>query len=153
MQGSFYLIRNNQQKANAAAAVSLIEVDHSKPMAMKLEEYSEDRSARQNRLAFKWYGEVSKQGREYTINGVRAKSKHRYGLPILLAENEAFAKGWDLVAKNCNYEEQIQFIEDTELPITSLMTTKQMNRYLTDFQNELGGKYRLTDPSELMLDI
>jgi hypothetical protein len=164
--GNFWLITNDQQKANAAAAVSLLTIRSNEPMCVKIEPYSEKRRNAQNRLMWMWNNEVSKQGREYLPKVVHAMAKGRYGVPILLAELEGFEEKWERVKRyavneaifsqsteepKTAYECEIEILED--FPITSLMNVKQMNRYLTDFQKEASKKYRLTDPSDLMLDL
>jgi len=146
MQGEFWIIKTDQQKANAAAAVALCEVNPDAPWCVQIKTYDEKRSLAQNRLSHTWYGEISQQGKEYAVGKVHSICKDRYGLPIMKAD-EIFSKFWrHATAGNPTHEEIIDEIMPMT-PVTSIMTVKQMSQYLTDIQNELGQKYRLNDPS------
>ena len=88
-----------------------------------------DRSAEQNKLAFKWYKEVSEQTGE-DREDVRARCKLEHGVPILRADNERFRTTYDRVLRPLDYQEKADFIRDADLPITRLMNVEQMSRYL-----------------------
>lgn len=88
-----------------------------------------DRSDEQNRLAFKWYREISDQTGE-DREDVRARCKLEIGVPILREESEKFRATYDLVLRPRPYGEKLSFIRDAELPITRLMNVDQMSRYL-----------------------
>lgn len=87
-----------------------------------------DRSAEQNRLAFKWYKEVSEQTGE-DIEDVRARCKLEIGVPIL-RENEGFRKTYDRLVRPFSYSDKIALIKATDLPVTRLMNVGQMTRFL-----------------------
>lgn len=87
-----------------------------------------DRSSEQNKLAFKWYKEISEQTGE-DIEDVRARCKLEIGVPIL-RENEKFKATYDRVVRPLPYAEKIDFIKATDLPVTRLMKVEQMSRYL-----------------------
>lgn len=147
MDGLFYIVKDSYSKGQAAAAVSNIDVIAGNPVYVKIETKKEKTSNAQQRLAFKWYGEISEQGKEYTIGGIRARCKHRYALPILLAENSGFAEAWKIVEASCDYEQAVDFIERTQLPMTSILGVNKMKKYLDDLQNENAHRYALTDPA------
>jgi hypothetical protein len=65
-----------------------------------------------------------------TIGQARAFCKLHYGVPILRAESETFRRSYDAILKPLNYEDKLQAVEDFELPVTRLMTTKQFAYYL-----------------------
>ena len=157
MEGNFWLMTEDAHKANAAAALAVVPVSDKTPMSMKLEPYTADRSKRQNQLSFKWYLEISQQRKEYTPGQIRSMCKYYYGIPILRAsdrkEAKSFCDAWEVVEKSCHAEERIAFIEKSELPVTSLMSTKEMSQYLSDIQNDYGGRCRLTDPSVYLLGL
>jgi len=152
MNGDFWILKTDSQKADAAAHLATVAVSHDKPCSVKIELYTETRRAAQNRLSHMWYSEASKQGKDYTAGQVKCFAKLNYGVPILLAEDADFAKYWEkLITIFPTYEEQCELME--RWPVTSIMTVKQMSRYLSDFQRVIGGKYQLTDPALLGLEI
>lgn len=88
-----------------------------------------DRSTEQNRLAFKWYAEISDQTGE-DREDVRARCKLEIGVPILREDVEKFRATYDRVIKPLAYAEKLALIRDTDLPVTSLMNVEQMSRYM-----------------------
>jgi hypothetical protein len=88
-----------------------------------------DRSAEQNRLAFKWYVEISDQTGE-DREDVRARCKLEIGVPILREAHDKFRATYDRLVRPLAYSEKLELVRDTELPVTSLMNVEQMSRYL-----------------------
>lgn len=88
-----------------------------------------DRSTEQNRLAWKWYIEISDQTGE-DREDVRARCKLEHGVPILRQEQEKFCATYDRLIRPLPYPEKLALIRDIELPVTSLMNVEQMSRYL-----------------------
>lgn len=88
-----------------------------------------DRSGEQNRLAFKWYVEISEQTGE-DREDVRARCKLEIGVPILREAHEKFRATYDRLIRPLAYPEKLALIRDTEMPVTSLMNVEQMSRYL-----------------------
>lgn len=88
-----------------------------------------DRSTEQNRLAFKWYAEISDQTGE-DREDVRARCKLEIGVPILREDMEKFRATYDRLIKPLAYVEKLALIRDTDLPVTSLMNVEQMSRYM-----------------------
>jgi hypothetical protein len=88
-----------------------------------------DRSTEQNRLAFKWYVEISDQTGE-DREDVRARCKLEIGIPILRSEVERFRLTYDRIIRPLPYPDKMELIRDTEMPVTSLMNVDQMSRYL-----------------------
>lgn len=88
-----------------------------------------DRSTEQNRLAFKWYIEISDQTGE-DREDVRARCKLEIGVPILREAHERFRATYDRLIRPLDYAEKLDLIRDTEMPVTSLMNVEQMSRYL-----------------------
>jgi hypothetical protein len=87
-----------------------------------------DRSSEQNRLAFKWYVEISEQTGE-DREDVRARCKLEYGIPIL-REIEKFRATYDRLIKSMSYEDKIDLIKATDMPVTRLLKVEQMSRFL-----------------------
>lgn len=90
-----------------------------------------DRSAEANRLAFKWYKEISDQTGE-PVEDVRARCKLEIGVPILRAEVEAFRKTYDRLIRPLSYDDKHELIRATDMPVTRLMNVDQMSRYMDE---------------------
>lgn len=108
------------------------------------------RSDAQNRLSFKWYGEMA----AYTGHGVayeRARCKLIYGVQILRVDNEKFRLVYDKYLRQFTYEEKLEIMETMEIPVTSIMGVKQMALYLNTMDMETSSKMglALTHPSDL----
>jgi len=104
----------------------------------------------QNRLAFQWYGDISRQLGDQTIGQVRSECKCRFAAPILCADHASFAVTWGRLRERFTWEEVLAFVEATELPMSSLLTVKQMTEYLDAINLEYSRQgVRLTDPEAL----
>jgi hypothetical protein len=91
------------------------------------------RSSDQNRLNRLWAGEIADQLGDHTPEEVRGILKMKFGVPILYAENEAFAEAYDSHVRNLPYETRLGLMcVPLDFPITRLMNTGQQNRYLDD---------------------
>ena len=98
------------------------------------------RTVSQNSLSHQWYGQVADETKEYTAGEVKCLCKLNVGLPILrgIPEDERTEE----VHKLClfcdnfldkmTYEARVAAME--YLPVTSLMSTAQLNDYLTGVQ-------------------
>lgn len=108
------------------------------------------RTNAQNRLAQRWYSDIANQLGDQPREDVRAECKTRHGVPILCAENPAFAITWERTTGHLNYEEKVEAVRDFDLPVTRLMLVKQMTAYMDAVQREYAGQgVRLTDPEAL----
>lgn len=105
------------------------------------------RSIEQNRLNRLWMLELEEQG-DMTAEEYRAYSKAFFGIPILLAENEAFRQQYEAIVKPLPYEQKLEIMKTPiDFPVTRLMTVKQEKKYLDDVFSYWTGKgYKLTDP-------
>lgn len=99
-----------------------------RPLTVEITE-GRDRSAEQNRLAWKWYIEVSDQTGE-DREDVRARCKLEVGVPILREAHGKFRATYDKLVRPFSYPEKLALIRDTEMPVTSLMNVEMMSRYL-----------------------
>jgi hypothetical protein len=118
-----------------------------KPFTVEVTE-GRDRSIEQNRLAFRWYAEISDQTGE-DREDVRSRCKLEIGVPILRAEQEKFRATYDRLIRPLAYSEKLALIRDIELPVTSLMTVDQMSRYLdVVFRRHAEKGYELTIPPD-----
>jgi len=108
------------------------------------------RSASQNRLAQRWFTDIAIQLGDQTHEDVRAECKLVFGVPILRAENEAFRLSYYRVLKSLPYEAKLDAIKAFDLPVTRLMTVKQMTEFMDAMQRHwLPLGVRLTDPEAL----
>lgn len=110
----------------------------------------EPRRARQNRLAQRWFTDVAVQLGDRTHEDVRAYCKLHFGVPILRAENDAFRLSYDKVMKHLDYEAKLEAIKAFDLPVTRLMTVKQMTAFMNAVsQHWTPQGVRLTHPDDL----
>ncbi|MFV1538726.1 hypothetical protein [Phaeobacter sp. JH204B] len=108
------------------------------------------RSGLQNRLAQRWFTDVSRHLEDQTHEEVRAYCKLHFGVPILRAENEAFRQSYDATMKHLPYEAKLAAVKAFDLPVTRLMTVKQMTAFMDEMQRHWCGLgLRLTDPEAL----
>lgn len=119
------------------------------PMTVTVTQGAGRRNA-QNRLSQRWFTDISRQLGDQTHEDVRAYCKLHFGVPILRAENEAFRVAYDRTMLNLTYEDKLAAIQAFELPVTRLMTTKQMTAFMDRMQQHwLVQGFRLTDPEAL----
>lgn len=108
------------------------------------------RTGAQNRLAQRWFTDIALQLGDQTHEEVRAVCKLRFGVPILRAENEAFRLSYDRVIKALPYEQKLAAIMAFDLPVTRMMTLKQMTAFMDEMHRHWTGQgIRLTDPEAL----
>jgi len=108
------------------------------------------RSSAQNRLAQQWFTDISRQLGDQTHEDVRAECKLTIGVPILRAENEAFRASYDSTMKHLPYDAKLAAIKAFDLPVTRIMTVKQMTAFMEEMQRHWTGQgIRLTDPEAL----
>jgi hypothetical protein len=88
------------------------------------------RSPEQNRLQWLWAGQIAAHYGDRTAREVQSELKLVFGIPILMAENEAFAKAWAPVKARLTWEEQLDHIQHVD--VSSILTSKQMTAYLDE---------------------
>jgi hypothetical protein len=104
------------------------------------------RSPDQNKLYRRWILEAADQ-LGMSMAELEAEWKLRHGIPILLAENEAFAADWEATGARCTYPRQLAWMPLVN--VTSLMTMTQMKRFLDTIEHEcLTNAIELTDTEE-----
>ena len=107
-------------------------------------------SGRQQRLSFRWYQDISRQLGDMDTESVRADCKVTHGAPILAADSDAFRDSWQRSIGRFDYEGQREIVKRLQVPVTSLMSVKQMTAYLDAIQQRyLPQGVRLTDPEAL----
>ena len=108
------------------------------------------RSDAQNRLAQRWFSDIATQLGDRSHEDVRAECKLTIGVPILRAENEAFRLSYDKTMKRLPYEAKLEAIKAFDLPVSRLMTTRQMHKFMEEIHKRFSMTgIRLTNPEEL----
>lgn len=108
------------------------------------------RRGKANRLAQRWFTDISRQLGDQTHEDVRAFCKLTIGVPILRAENEAFRASYDKTMRPLDYETKIEAMKSLDIPVTRMMTVKQMTGFMDEvsqFWTKRG--IRLTDPKAM----
>lgn len=135
-----------------------IRTEHDRKMAIKRIENADlpctmtltkgaPRSLEQNRLQQMWNLELSEQG-DMEAEEYRAYNKAYFGIPILLAENEAFRQQYEAIVKPLPYEQKLEIMKaPIDFPVSRLMTVRQHKDFLDKIYGYWTGKgFRLTDP-------
>lgn len=109
--------------------------------------HKRSRSTEQNKLMWKWVGEIAEQKDDMTAREIQQQMKLLFGVPIMCADDERFRGAWSRLAKKLDYADQLELMD--YYAVTSEMTTAQMGQFLTDvfrFFTQQG--FRLTHPDD-----
>jgi len=107
-------------------------LDYSKPLKLEASAPAASRSVPQNSKAHAWYNQIDKQ-LNTPVGETKCHCKLYYGVPILRAEDEQFARGYDeLIKHRFTVEEKLRLME--WFPVTSLMSKSQKARYMETIQ-------------------
>lgn len=110
-----------------------------------------DRSAQQNKLMWKWAGEVEEQMQQETADEVQRRWKLDHGLPILCQDSEDYRSFCRLTLSRLTREQRIEAMR--YLPVTSEMNVRQMVRFLDAVEREcLEQGIVLTQPEQDLRD-
>ena len=108
----------------------------------------------QNKLAQRWFTDIARQLGDTTHEDVRADCKVTFGVPILCAENDAFRQSWTETFAPLSYEGVRKAVKNLDVPVTRLMTLKQMTAFMDAMQAHWGGMgVYLTDPEALKFEV
>lgn len=135
--------------ADIAGLASFLGARNAYPITVTITQ-GDNRTGQQNRLAQRWFTDIARQLGDQTHEDVRAQCKLEIGVPILRAENEAFRQSYDATMKHLPYATKLEAMKRLDLPVTRLMTVKQMTQFMDQMQQRwcsLG--IRLTDPMAL----
>ena len=93
------------------------------------------RSDMQNNTAFMWYKEIALAKGDENPTDIRAYCKLHFGVPILREDNEEFRIAYDKAVKPLTYDKKLLvMVEPLDFPVTRMMTTDQMQRYMDCIQ-------------------
>lgn len=111
------------------------------------------RTARQNRLNRLWMTEIAEQVGGWSAEDARGYCKLHFGVPILRAEDEAFAANYDALIRPLPYEHKLKLMMvPFDFGITRLMSTKQQTAYLDAVHRHFSEQgVALTDPGDLLV--
>ena len=105
-----------------------------------------DRSLDQNAILHAWIAQIANELREQTAAQIKAECKLVYGVPILRSEDEEFREFYDRAIKWMTYEQKLDAM--AFVPVTSIMTVKQLSQFLTGMQEGYRGRVALEFPPE-----
>lgn len=109
-----------------------------------------DRTAAQNRLIHKWFGDVSAHRGDTTMQEVKAEANLTYGKPILERDDPEWGAVFGFVIDRLPYEKKLIAIRKLDVPFTRQMKVKQLCEYMDQMQrDELSRGVILTDPEGL----
>lgn len=110
-----------------------------------------DRSAQQNKLMWKWAGEVEEQLSQETADEVQRRWKLDHGIPILCVDSEEYRSFCTLTLKQLNREQRVKAMRF--VPVTSEMNVRQMVKFLDAVEREcLEQGIVLTQPEKDLAD-
>lgn len=112
---------------------SLRELWHSRHYLEITVKEGKGRSIEQNAVMHGWFGQVARELRDEDARGVKRFCKLHFGVPILRAEDDEFREAYDGVVKPLAYEQKLVAMDI--LPVTSRMTTLQLEKCMTDIQD------------------
>ncbi|MGN6314568.1 MAG: hypothetical protein ACTHMO_12525 [Rhodanobacteraceae bacterium] len=103
------------------------------------------RSLDQNAISHAWYEQVARELREDDARGVKRFCKLHFGVPILRAEDDEFREAYDAsILRTLRYEQKLAAMD--VIPVTSVMNTRQLSRYMEDVQAHYTGRVDLRFP-------
>lgn len=98
------------------------------------------RSLDQNRLYYRWLGDLVKQG-DQTKGEYRAYCKLHFGVGLLRQSDAGFDEVYQRIIRPLTYEQKLELmVEPIDLPLTSRMDTKTMSMYLKMISDHFMGE-------------
>lgn len=90
------------------------------------------RTNSQNALLHKWFNEIAAQLGDRHAHEVKAHCKLNHGVKMMVVEDEGFRAKWhSMILGRFNNEEKLSFmLEPWDFPVSRLMSSEQMTRYL-----------------------
>jgi hypothetical protein len=127
---------------------------HALPMTVSVTKGAK-RTTKQNRLQRQWMLDIAAQLDGWTAEEARGYCKLHFGIPILRAEDEAFAAEYDAVIRPLPYELKLKLMMvPFDFGVTRLMSTKQQTAYLDAVHRHFSEQgVALTDPGDLLAPV
>jgi hypothetical protein len=107
------------------------------------------RTLDQNGMIYAVYKQIAQQKEDESVIDIKRHCKAYYGIPILLAEDEAFAKMYRKgIMNNLTTEEKLEAMDI--LPVTSRFSKKQATEYIDIMIREYSKQgISLVNPAEV----
>lgn len=97
---------------------------------------TDPRSKRQNRLAWKWYGEIERHLGDTPFETVRATCKLECGVPIKRRDDPEWREWYDSAFRPLPYHSKLEFFERLDVPMTRDFSVRQMTEFLEAVQRK-----------------
>lgn len=142
------VIRSSEDMASWCRYLTNLEPDG--PITVSWRKGS-DRSLAQNRLLWKWAGEIAEQKDDEHAHDIHAFNKLHIAIPYKRGIDEAFRSFYDEHLKPLPYEAKLAMMQPPiDLPVTRDMTVKQLSDVLDQVHAYWVHKgYQLTLPDPL----
>lgn len=130
-----YALKGKINETLAMKAIYLIEqMPQDETYTIDIRKFKKDRSAAQRRLQHVWYNHIHlAQDKQETKKQVERFCKYTFGVPILIRDNDDFAKRWFEMSKYMEYESQIASMEFLE--VTRHFKVGQNTEYLESMKS------------------
>lgn len=151
------IVKSDQNKAYAKSLIDEMPLDGS--MTVEIKKTPNDSTAKQRRLQWLWYTEVSQSGlgQDDTKEDVHVRSKMKFAHPILMRDDEVYPILYSTFQKAVKPSNNYAlYIKDfaTQYISTERLNRKQRAEYLTEFQRFWIMKgVELTNPETQGLDL
>lgn len=136
------ILIGEMQRQTALEVIKAAPIDVNRPLEVLVRPAKKNRSYEQNAISHAWYQELAAKLPEDDALGWKCFCKLHFGVPILRAEDDDFRESYDGTIKAMSYEQKLQVMRI--LPVTSLMTTNQLSRYLEAMQEHFREKYQVS---------
>lgn len=132
------IIDTDRSKTQAFNCIAELPLDPVYEVAIQPHNAEKSRSISQNRLSFRWYGEIAAQTGQ-TSSEARAYCKLHLGIAIVKNGTSSachkFREQYDSIIRPLAYEQKMALMgPPIDFPVTSLFSVKQFNEYLGEMQ-------------------
>lgn len=140
------ILRTVAQRGLAHRLIDAAPVD----AVVTVKEAKEIRTAAQNRLIHRWFGDIARELVGQPPADIKAECNLTYGRPILARDDEEWNAAFGYIFDALNLPSKLKAIRVLDIPFTRRMTVKQLSEYMDQMQRdyaEIG--ISLTDPEAL----
>ena len=139
------ILKSHAQIVEALRLIDELPLSPLYEVVIQLHKPDIDRTAAQNRLQFLWYNAISQQKEDMSPVEVRGYCKLHFGVGIVKSGvgkiAAQFTEQYDEIIRPLTYEQKLSLMTPPiELPVTSLMTVRQMTQYLEDINIHFSGE-------------
>ncbi len=112
--------------------LEMLEKDGS--LQVTFSDLDKDRSNAQNRLSHLWYAYIAKFQTDVTEIDIKCHCKYTYGRGIIAKYHPDMVELFKMTIGHLSHEDKLKAMK--LLPLTSILTVKQMVEYLTEMQRD-----------------